>query len=283
MALVTLSPLARSLELLELLVPEPDGLSVTTISQHSTLPKSVVHRTLAGLVELGFVEQDALSQRYRLTLKLASLGIRHLAATGIAEVTRPILNEVAAATGEFVRLAVVEGERLLWIARAQGARSALRYEPRTGPDVILHSTATGAAWLATLPEEEAVRVVLTRGFATAPDYGLKAVRSVPQLLDKLRRTRAQGYGVALEEGEPGTNAIAVAFRADERPDAPVAGTVSVAGPGIRLTEERLHALAPLLHDAAQRIAAVWPVRRHLIENEAVQMPAEETVEVGGGG
>lgn len=236
---------------------------LSTIGQRCGLPKSVVHRTLAMLVERGYVAQEPLSQRYRLTMKVAALGLRFVQATRITDVCQPILDDLARASGEFARLAVVHGEGLLWLARAQGATSALRYEPMTGPDVILHSTATGAAWLATLPESEAVRIVLNRGFEMPPEYGRRAVRSVPELLDKLRLTRERGWATALEEGEVGTNAVAVAFAAEADADAPAVGTVSIAGPSIRLTEERMQALVPLLQEAGRRLTMIWPLRTYL--------------------
>ena len=49
--------------------------------------------------------------------------------------------------GELVRLSYVEDGRLIWIAKAQGSKSNLRYDPITGHDVPLHVTAMGKAWL----------------------------------------------------------------------------------------------------------------------------------------
>lgn len=266
--MLSVSPGLRSLQILELLAPEAHGLPLSGIGQRCGLPKSVVHRTLAMLVERGYVAQDPLSQRYRLTMKVAALGLRFVQATRIPDVAQPVLDDLAGSSGEFVRLAVVHGEGLIWMARAQGATSALRYDPMTGPDVILHSTATGAAWLATLAEDEAVRIVLNRGFAMPPNYGLHAVRTVPQLLDKLRSTRARGWASALEEGEIGTNAVAVAFAGEEHPDAPAVGTVSIAAPSIRLTEDRMQELVPALQEAAHRLTVVWPLRTYLTREAA---------------
>jgi len=72
--------------------------------------------------------------------------------------------------------------------------------------------------------------------------------------------RPSGYALAVEEGEPGTVAIAAAFRAYEGADAPAAGTVSIAGPLARLTDERINQLAPMLLRAAREITRLWPLR-----------------------
>jgi DNA-binding IclR family transcriptional regulator len=84
-------------------------------------------------------------------------------------------------------------------------------------------------------------------------------------VDELRRhldeTRSRGYAIAEEEGEPGTVALACVFRADESLDAPVAGTLSVAGPLVRMSPGRYPEIAGALQEAAAAMAALWPLRK----------------------
>ena len=56
-----------------------------------------------------------------------------------------MLDELAERTHEYCRLAIVEGENLIWVARAQGAKSGLRYDPDMGQELVLHATANGKA------------------------------------------------------------------------------------------------------------------------------------------
>ena len=63
---------------------------------------------------------------------------------------------------------------------------------------------------------------------------------------------------AFNEAEPGVAAVAAAIRSGA--GGPVSGTVSVAGPSARLTEERLGELAPLVQRCAAEIAKLWPLR-----------------------
>ena len=51
---------------------------------------------------------------------------------------------------------VVDGDRLTWVAKAQGARSGLRYDPEMGSEVRLSCSATGFAWLSCMTDKEAV-------------------------------------------------------------------------------------------------------------------------------
>lgn len=250
----------RTLDILEFLVGHPAGLQLGDISERLGIPKSIGHRLLGLLVERGFVRQDLDTRQYGLTLKLSLLGARFLAETGLGDVSQPIIDRLAAETEELVRLAVVEGEGLVWVAKAQGARHGLRYDPDAGTHVVLHATATGKAWLATLPEAEALRIVTATRFATPAHFGPNALRDVPSLINELRRTRAAGHGLALEEGEPGTAALAVVVRASAAPDAPVVGTLSAAGPVGRFTAERRALIVDRLGKAAADLSALWPMR-----------------------
>lgn len=254
--------IAKTLEVLERLAEAPTGLSLAEVSDEHGLPKSVAHRLLARLVERNYVHQDPDTARYKLSLWLPMLGFKYLAARGIAEVWQPILDELAAKTGEYVALAVAENANLIWVANARGARTALRFEPVHGPVVRLNNTACGLAWLATLPENDAIEIIARRGFVqpTVPEnYGKNAARSVPEMLERLAQTRTCGYGLALESGEPGLHVIAVAIPARDG-GLGGCGTLSVAGPAFRLPVDRLVQFYPLLREAAQTLSEIWPLR-----------------------
>ena len=87
------------------------------------------------------------------------------------------------------------------------------------------------------------------------------MKSVDELRRHLDETRKRGYALAVEEGEPGIVAIAASFRAFEGDEAPAAGTVSIAGPRVRLTDTRARELAPLLLRTTRELTQLWPLRR----------------------
>ncbi|MCB1805300.1 MAG: helix-turn-helix domain-containing protein, partial [Candidatus Competibacteraceae bacterium] len=80
----------RVLAILEILSDEADGLALGDISTRLGLPKSATHRVLRQLTERDYVKQDAASQRYWLTMRLAVLGFRYLSATRLNEVCQPV-------------------------------------------------------------------------------------------------------------------------------------------------------------------------------------------------
>lgn len=257
---MTVIAVERCLSLVETLAGETAPVELVELAKRVGLPNSATHRTLSTLVDRGWVVQDPASQNYALSLRLCSLAFRNLEARAVSDVMQAVLDGLAKRTREYCRLAVVEGEDLVWVARAQGATGGLRYDPDMGQELVLHATANGKAWLATLPENDALRIVCTRGFTAQHPLGPAALTNVDDLRRHLAETRSRGYATAIEEGEVGTAALAVPFFADASDAATAAGTISVAGPLVRIGPDRLAELSRELHAAATEVTALWPLR-----------------------
>jgi DNA-binding IclR family transcriptional regulator len=205
------------------------------------------------------VEQEPETGFYRLTLRLAIMGQRLLLATRIPDLTRPVLDKLAADTQELVRMAVVEGDHLSWVTYAQARRTGLIYQPAMIGKVPLHVTANGKAWLSTLPQDEAIRIVRADGFDAPGNYGPRAIRSMEALVAALEETRARGWGTSYEEAEAGIAAIAAPI-CPAGPNTPAVATCSVAGPVMRFTADEITRQAKRVVEAANEIAAIWPLR-----------------------
>ncbi|MBU1329868.1 MAG: IclR family transcriptional regulator [Gammaproteobacteria bacterium] len=246
------SQIERVLNVLESLTVDARGLPLQALADQLAIPKSATHRLLAELVRLGYVRQDEQTSRYRLTTRLVAQGFRYLASSG-ADVVQPILDELAEQTGELVRLGVIEGARQTWLAKSQGARGGLRYDPDMGREAPLFYTASGHAWLASLDDAEALALVQQQGIADPAAFGPNAPRSLDELLERLALARSQGYAWVSESASLGTSAVAAVVHHPQQ--GRVIGVLSVAGPSARLTLERLHAVAPLLLRAADELGA----------------------------
>jgi IclR family transcriptional regulator, acetate operon repressor len=251
----------RCLSILELLVEKPDGLGMSAIAQQLGLPVSATHRLLTVLVQKHYVRQDAATERYVPTMQLAALGLRLIEATSLSETCQPILEALAQEVGELVRLAVLEGEELIWVAKAQGARNSIRYDPISGHSATLHATAMGKAWLATLEEDVAVQLVEARGFG-GKLVGPKALKTAPELRVELRLTRERGFALVEEEAEAGISAIACVIRDHARQGRPVVGALSIGGPSFRLSRNRLVSFRDALLIVADQLSGIWPARTY---------------------
>lgn len=267
--------LERTLAILEHLMAHPEGVSIGGVAEKLNMPPSAAHRLLTELVQRGYAKQERDQGDYALTTKLVAMVIDYMGAAGIVDFAQPVLDRLAQETGEFIRLSVIDGERLTWVARAQGARYGLRYDPSNDAVAQLSCTASGHAWLATLGDAEALALVAKQGFGTPETFGPNAPTTPAALLGVLAETRQRGYALTTDCFDVGLTSIATTIRrAGENP----VGVISIAGPNVRFGPERVRGMIEPLRKAAAEIAtasAVSPLfasRRIAPEGDALRRP-----------
>ena len=262
-----MSNLSRAMSILESLVDEPGGVRVTDLATAMRVNRAIPHRLLTELCELGYVVQDADSERYRATLKVGSLGLRELERANVMDWSQEDLARLAEESQELARVSIASSSTLRFVAQAQGASGSLIVNSPLRAEVALHATASGKAYLSTLPWDEVLDLVGRHGM---PGLTGETRTSTDALGDELAKVRADGYAIVEQEAEQGISAVAVAVVPPQSADDRAVGAVSVAGPSVRLPVERLRELAPRVRETAGNLAHTWHVFEYL---RAVSEPA----------
>ncbi len=244
--------LERTLAVIELLSTNARGMQLAEIADQLRIPRSATHRVLTSLAERGYVRQERHHGGYQLTAKIASIAFNFLAGMGVTDLAQPILDRLARETGELVRLAVVDGERLIWVAKSQGLQFGLRYDPEMGQVARLSCSASGIVWLSCLPEHEALARVAEQGYGSRSEYGPKAPQTPQAFLKYWRAARKNGFSLVVQTYSSWMSTIAAPIR--DAFGQEVIGTVNIAGPHVRLTEARMLELAPALLEAARELS-----------------------------
>ncbi len=248
--------LKRALRLLELLAARPHGMQFFEMAEAVQIPRSATHRLLSSLAEEGYVRQEHDHGAYFLTAKIASLGLMYLSRSGITDLAQPILDRAASECGELVRVAVVDDKQLTFVAKAQGVLTGLRYDPEAGQEAKLSCSSSGLAWLSTMPNEEALALVERQGIGSREEYGPNAPQTDQAILKRVRAARKLGCAVTEQTFSNWMNAMAAPIRSAAT--GRVTGTVSIAGPHVRLTAARMQELVPFLLNVAQQLGQVTP-------------------------
>ena len=180
---------------------EAPELGIVDLAHRLGLSPSTTHRIVRALVEARLLDQDPRTERYRLGVGLAELGLRTLQRLGV-EAARPLLEELAAETGESVNLGVRHGGEVLVVLRVASAHP-LRVEQPAGSRVPVHTSAMGKAILAWAhdPAQE-VDGLDELGRATT-----RTLTSRAALKRELQRVREVGYAVNDEERNIGVRAV----------------------------------------------------------------------------
>lgn len=243
---------SRGLAILEILSGHPWGLSADEIAHQLDIPIATTLRLLTGFVESGYLHGQGRNGRYRLSPKLPALGLAFLGSSGITDLVQPILDDLAKKTGELVRLAIFSSGKLTWVAKSQGAKNGLFYDPEDTSEVHLPASANGHAWLSCLTEVEIDRLVSEDDIRT---YGLSstAPRTRAELMEMIETARKNGFASVHDSYAIGTSAMAIPItkRSTKKP----IGTLSVAGPTMRMTPGRMNEILPWLKSSARELEA----------------------------
>jgi|688.fasta_scaffold49030_3 IclR family acetate operon transcriptional repressor len=253
----------RIFDVLQALTAAPAGMALADIAREAHLARPTAHRLLADLIQRRLVRQLS-SGMYVLTLDLAMLGFAQLARTGLLDFGQPILDALATHCGELVRFSWLDGERLVFVAEAQGAGPGLRYDGNLGRSAVLHATATGKCLLARVPPAEAIRRVEQQGLLGDSSLGPRSLKTTAALRLELTRVRRQGYAIAMDEAEAGAAAVAVPVVADADH---YVGSLAIIGPSARLNRSTLVGWVPALQASAAQIARITPLERYCLKSE----------------
>jgi IclR family pca regulon transcriptional regulator len=112
-----MSSLARGLAVIRGFSNEERHLSVAQLSQKTGIPRAAVRRCLYTLNQLGYVSSRD-GRDYSLQPKLLGLGHAYLSSTPLVVNAQPFLDRVSDAVKESCSLAILDGEDILYIARA---------------------------------------------------------------------------------------------------------------------------------------------------------------------
>ncbi|MBI2203329.1 MAG: IclR family transcriptional regulator [Candidatus Rokubacteria bacterium] len=222
--------------------------SLTELSATVSMPKSTVHRILRVLRQHDYLSQDAGTGRFRLGFAALDLGFRAQAGLDVRRAAAPVLQRLAATSGETVLLIMPTETRTaaICVDRAE-TRAGLQLILEIGRHVPLHAGASSKVLLAYMTERE-IEQVIVRGLERV---GPRTITNPLALRRDLAAIRRRGYAWSVEETNEDVAGIAVPLL--DR-NGSIAAGVSIVGPRTRFTPQRVPALLALIRDGAAEIA-----------------------------
>lgn len=217
------------------------------LEEQTGLHKSTIHRLLSALIVRGYAAQDQESKKYRLTLRLFELSGRVVDNIDVLEVARGPLEQLRNDSAEAVHLVVREQEDIVYIHKVESVKSGIRMFSRVGMRRPMYCTAVGKAILATLELED---VEAIWNSTTIREYTEYTITQLDDLLRELELIRVRGYALDNEENELGVRCIATSV-----PDftGHSHAAFSISAPIVRMSDQRLEEMVPLLLEARQKI------------------------------
>lgn len=244
---------ARAIGLLKVFSDAQPEWSLADLAQVTKLNKTTAFRLLAALEAEGLVMRNPLSGGYRLGVELIAMGGTAMRSNPLRAASRPILVTLAEQCGEAATLELLV-ESYVLVVDEVASNHPMGMTQDVGNRLPVHATATGKVLIATLPLEQ-LDAILDGPLARLTD---QTVTDAQRLRAQLAQVRQDGFAVANGELEPGFIAVAAPVQDRERQ---VVAAISVGGPSLRLTPDRLPEIAAMVQMSARQISrqlGYWP-------------------------
>ena len=218
--------LERGLSILQFFKQSPEA-TIPEVAEAVRLSRSTTYRIAERLRELGFLEVNGNTNRWRLGREAVQLGVVALQSTDVMQVAPELLRALLQMAGEAVNLAVFDADSMVLLYREQGPQS-VTISSRLGSHRPMHASSLGKAFLAAMGEAER-RVLLGR--LTLKRYTDQTITSPAALDREIAEIRARRYSIDRSEFEATLGCAAAAVF--EHRGLPVAA-ISVSGPAERV-------------------------------------------------
>ena len=238
--------LRKSINVMDLFLANNGELSLEDITRLSGMNKSTVRRIALSLIDCGFLRQQRKRGKYTLGLRLLDYAQAVKKYNPLMDIAEPYLVELSQIIDETVSLAIWDG-RICVICQSIHPNHPLKVTSYEGSMAGLHYNSIGKAILAEIPEHELEHRIpkeLTR-------YTHNTITDINELKKHLVTIRQEGVAIDDEEGFVGIRGIGAALK---NMDGTVVGAITILGPSIRLTREKLGECVPIVKETAWKIS-----------------------------
>jgi DNA-binding IclR family transcriptional regulator len=225
-----------------------EQLGVTALARRLGLHKNNVFRLLATLEEMGFVEQIADNDSYRLGTACLEIGQAFSRTRTLTRLSRSVLEALSRETQETAHLAVLDGFEVVHLD-GEAPRQLVASRVRIGERLPAHASALGKVILACGDRTEWERV--DRDWIRGSELSALTDATITdrdKFFEHLRGAAGLGFALDLEESACGLCCVAAPVR---DASGSVVGALSVSAPAFRAGSDAMHErLVPAVTAAA---------------------------------
>ena len=201
--------LLRGLAVLRCFDHGRERLGSSEIARMTGLPQPTVWRLCKTLEHGGYLTADPDGARFRPGLSILTLGYSALDTLELAELSRPLLEDIAQRFKGAASLSTREGTSMLYLQRCEAPRAFLKLNVRVGSEVPIISSGTGWGYLAGL--SPALRKETMQACRKADPTLYKSVEK--QALEAIGNYPRDGYVTNVDTFFPGLSTVSIPLSA----------------------------------------------------------------------
>lgn len=185
----------KTFQILEYIAANGNFVRVNDVAKSLGLEKTTAYGFINSLKQLGYLEQDEISPRYRITSKLECLYSPSFSVFELKTELRPLLEKLTSITGESSYLAIQMGTYYRHELKCEPNR-AIRISLNLGKDYEMITTAIGKAFLAYSEH-------LQKGLLNSENSA-----NNDRLVQEIQEIKDCGYALDIQAYDPDINCVA---------------------------------------------------------------------------
>lgn len=209
----------KTFQILEYIALNGNFVRLNDVAKALDIKKNTAHGFLDSLKQIGYLEQDDLSPRYRITAKLECLYAPAFSVNELKNELRPILEKITILTNESAYLAVQMGSYYRHELKSEPNR-AVKITLNTGKDYEMATTAIGKSFLAF---SEHLQTNLSKKYTAEAFLVIETEVAI---------IKQNGYALDVQAYDPDLNCVAMPIFYKNKPVA----VLCVSGPSFRFKE-----------------------------------------------
>lgn len=242
-----MSTVVKALSLLGHFDASTPEIGLAEMARLSGLDKATTRRLLVALATKGFVEQDAVTRRYRLGAALVRLARIREATMPLLEIARPVVEALVQQSGETVHVSQIAGDVLSSVLVCESPH-ANRVSVAVGQNLPFNCTASGLAFLC--GASEAFRAAVLK--APMPRMTRHSVTTPAHLRKRIEEALRLGYAQGNQGFEDGVVSVAAPISGA---NGDAIGAISIACPATRADDATMARHGAQVRAAAARLSA----------------------------
>jgi len=256
----TVQAVERALAIMDALTEIGVPMAISELAEKVNLNVSTVHRLLSTLLVKGYIEQEPETSRYKLGLKLFTMGKTALYAKDLQTIGRPFLEELVQRCNETANLAILDGRDVVYIDQVESNNMVIvRMFAKVGSRGPAHATASGKMLLSHVEESKFDKLFKD---VKLEQYTNETIADLDILKKELQRIYRQGYAIDLGERDEHVRCVAAPIYNHE---GKIIAAISLSGPNTRITNYYLNnELVDIVINVAKKMSKQMGYKKHEI-------------------
>ncbi len=236
--------LSRGLRVLRIFGAEQRPMTLADVARATNLHRATARRILHTLVATGYVEDDG--RLFALTPRVLTLASSFLSSDPIVTVMQPLMDQLSARAKEVCSLAMLDGEDVVFIARASPTRM-FSSGVEIGYRLPAFCTSVGRVLLGRLSNDEVAATIERIEPRRLTPF---TVTDRQVLIAAIITDRSRGYSLVDQEAEAGFRSLAVPVL---RYDGTILAAINIGTHVDRIsTGEMIDRFLPLLRETSDQ-------------------------------